>query len=308
LGKLTGRTIKEISMKNIILTLALLTLCTGVSSAQYELSPRLGEEIDQAEREYFGLFPAVEGFLSAKAVPRADSVDFVITRTGKADTTVSTDSTTAKNLVRFIENFEKVRSRGSGENWNLNEVNLEYLNGLAASSTALETEMGEGVEITIETPNGVRLTGKLLLAQDSSLVLWGSNNPYNWRSMRKSGKVVPVSDINTITLKSAGESNFDSGAGYGAIIGTLAGALTGVVIESGWTSSEGSGIAIVSLGIVGAISGTLFGAIIGASTNEDIRGELGGSADAYRESLPVLRENAVFPDLPPPELKALTNP
>ncbi len=53
-------------MKKIILLLAFITLCTGEVFAQYALSPRVGVEIDQRAREYFGLFPTIEGFISAK--------------------------------------------------------------------------------------------------------------------------------------------------------------------------------------------------------------------------------------------------
>jgi hypothetical protein len=59
--------------------------------------------------------------------------------------------------------------------------------GLAASSPALQNEMGESAESTIVTLNGVQLTGKLLYASGGSLVLLKNydNNGKWWNSLSK---------------------------------------------------------------------------------------------------------------------------
>ena len=283
--------------KFYILIFTFIILCDSVSFGQYAISPRVGVEIDRSEREYFGLFPSIEGFVLAKSSVLSDSlVKFVVTRSlngVNSDTSFSISPTVVQILAGFIENFESVRRNENVVNWNL-------FAGLASSGPAIESKLNDVVEITIETFTGDELHGILLFAGDSSVFLWQSKDEYNRHTLQFIGKSVPYSNIKNIQI--VREGKFWSGFGQGFLYGGLTGAaIAGVSLAAG---AEGYALLVIlplpiSLGLLVAFHAGFIAAIL----SNDIYRELDGSADEYRDILPLLKENTVFPSYPPPELQ-----
>jgi len=288
-------------MKFIFFFTSFFTLFTSVSFAQYSLSPRVGGVIDQSERQYFGLFPTVDGFVSAKASVKPDhQIEFVINRAMSgvnSDTAFSISSTVVENLVNYIEDFELVRGDKKSVNWTI-------LEGLAASGHALENEIGDGLETIIETKVSGQFHGKLLYADDSSLVLWQSSEGFNWRNVQLLARVVLFSDVDNVTIER--EGHFGSGLGWGALIGGIAGTpfvIVGANTHSGTAGPVAEGYYLIGLSL--PVAGGLIGGTIGAIQGIDSYREVGGSFEEYLNILPLLKEDAVFSSYPPPELDLL---
>ena len=271
-------------------------LCSGLSFAQYSLSPRLGEIIDQDERRYFNLFPTVEKFTSAKASIRADHhVDITITRPSEHDTTFTISETLAENLAIFIEGFESVRSKKSAVSW-------EILGGLAWSGAALESKSTKGNGAKIITRNGETFHGKLLYANDSLVVLWQSSDDFNWRTLEYSAKIIHFSDIEIITIER--DSKFWTGFAIGAPIGGLTLAGLAAALSAALSGNVHADFVAYAL-LVGGAGAGLLGGLTAAVLSNDIERELHGSYDKYRELLPDITERSVFSAYPPPEVQRL---
>jgi hypothetical protein len=286
------------------ITLVLLLFClmfVSVASAQdtaYVLSNRVGNTIDQSEREYFGLFPAVKGFDSAKffELPQGQ-VRLVISRRtdeGMNDSTRILNEDVVTELRVFIENFEEVIHGKKQIRWYL-LTNLVHVSFFTSK---------EGVEMAVTTRRGRQYGGILLSATDSLLVLWQSTDPYDWRAADSLVKTARLSEIGQIIVKEGG--GFWSGVGYGALIGGGTGVILGLASGSdkgGWIQLSAGAkalIAGVGLGIPSAIIGGISGAIKGTEETFDVK----GNADAYKKLLPALKEKAVLSSQPP-ELSTL---
>lgn len=282
--------------KNIIPLFVFFSLLSGVSFAQYSISPRLGEIIDQSERQYFNLFPGITNFISAKATERADhQVDITITRSENgnlADTTITISSTLAGNLADYVGSFESARLTQRKVYW-------EILGGLAWSGPALESKITEGYEATIETRIGEKLRGKLLWADDSLLVLWQSGGIFNWQAVQYSSKIIRFGDIENITIET--ESKFGTGFAIGAPIGGLAFGAFAVALSNAFSSHINVG-AVILVAIIGGAGTGLVGGLIGAILSNNIHRTIEGSVEKYYGALPVLTEHAVFSAYPPPDL------
>jgi hypothetical protein len=79
------------------------------------LGPRIGAEIDVAEREYFNLFPGAEGFSYASLEAVGDRVRIVLYRDSLSYGQISLTARDAAFLRSYVEHFEAItyRERGS---------------------------------------------------------------------------------------------------------------------------------------------------------------------------------------------------
>ncbi|MDE3059022.1 MAG: hypothetical protein KGJ59_13810 [Bacteroidota bacterium] len=272
----------------------------------YVFSNRVGKIIDRNEREYFCLFPYIDNFVSAKSFALADSVvELVFTRhtdKGNQDTTFIITRKQAENIGYFITNFETILRDISEKNAPLNLrddfVNVPHVFALANLNT-------HGAKTIVTIHGGEQDTGTLLCVTDTSLVLWQSTKPYNWRLLHRSIKAVKSSEIEEIVF--VHEGHFWSGVGYGALIGGGAGALIGFASGDDppdqWFSFT-AGEKAEALGIFLGASSAIVGGIVGAIQNIDDDFTIGGNAETYKAIVPALKRRAFFPTLPPPELQA----
>src|SRR5207249_4804519 len=97
----------------VFLSVFLLIICWSRSAAQVDtssfiLSPRIGNELDSTEREYFGLLPRISHFVSARTSKTSDgNVTITIARqqAGAADTTIRLTPQSAEELSKYVNEY-----------------------------------------------------------------------------------------------------------------------------------------------------------------------------------------------------------
>ena len=127
----------------------------------YVVSERVGRVIDAEERVYFGLFTGIDGFVSARPEPPADSTfRIVIERAGQTDTTVSVDPEVAAVLGRYLDEFEFVH-RDAGK------VDWRYLIQVAR----VRPPFDPGMELEITRTDGSVVKGRLMHIDEAGLLV-----------------------------------------------------------------------------------------------------------------------------------------
>jgi hypothetical protein len=287
-------------MKSFIILSLLIIITINSTKAQYAISPRLGAEIDKSEKEYFGLFPKIKNFTSAKTIVQTDNkVEIIITRTAKGivtDTTFKISTKLANNLASYIEGFEQCRNKERQVNWNAIE-------GLAIYTPALESDIKEGTELDVVTNNGEKIHGKLLYASDSTIVLVQSSTKYNWSNFSQNAKLVKVQNMNYIKIERTG--SFWQGVGFGALIG--GGGWTAGSIAGGALNDHYGSLIVVIGAIFFTAVGTVIGGVVGAILDIDTDHSVGGQVSEFKDFLPYLKNNSTFSNYPPPELVKFAN-
>ncbi len=280
-------------MKTLILFILLLSNLNLFS--QYEISPRIGNEIDKYERNYFGLFPSIKNFVSVKfSIPSDQKVTITITKSensGLIDTSFSIGIKSIDNLVIYIEGFELCRKKEREVNWNV-------FNGLASPNYALISEINFGTNVKIITKNNQSYFGRLLFVSDSSIVVFQGNTNYEWKKFKENSKVIKVIDLESITIERDG--NFANGVGYGALIGGAPVLILGVS-EGGYSDGLSTFVTLL-VATSTAIFGGSIGGTIGAILDIDTEWEIGGSYNQYQNNLESLRNKSIFSSFAPPEL------
>lgn len=251
----------------------------------YVLSPRVEDEIDSAERDYFGLFPSIAGFLSARGsevVP--GGVSFSIRRTpgmGLSDTAVYIGGDTLAALKDYLEQYEFL----FGYDYQPAMIHL------IMSHVRPGYIQGDVHPVAVETREGRRITGRMLFCSDSMVVLWrNGSGPYHWRRL---------DDPDTLAILHVSQIEWmrqDSPSWIG-IAGSLAG---GAAAGLGFSQMDQTrtaehylaGIAVGALGL-------------GLTTADADDIHIGGNPEALSLQRPRVGRHAMFPDQRPPELARL---
>ncbi len=172
----------------VILTISISVFTYSRAQAQVEtggvlLSPSVGNTIDREEREYFNLFPGVEGFDSALVSLRNDSILFQVARSNMPDTVIKVDPTLTDVLRSYIERFEFIfDSRYPENDEQLKKCGLLILACRKLRDAGL-VRLGEVVqqdvpEVTVVLKDSTGISGRVLAYRDSEAVLWDGGNTY----------------------------------------------------------------------------------------------------------------------------------
>jgi hypothetical protein len=269
----------------------------------YILSSRVGQEINRDERNYFCLFPKMDGFLKAEAFTHLDNhLELRITRemNGRiTDTTLYVSTDLEEELQSYLEDFEEII-------WEEKSVGVRLIKGDFINRSCLFLKIAGqkrkksdklGCEIIVTTSDIQQYSGRILYATDTSLVLWQSNEFYDRRKVNEYSRIFSVHEVDKITEKRKG--SFGSGRKYGAIVG---GSLS-ILILATPSDDPYAGIGkLVGVGIV-LPSSLLIGGLIGASKGGDYTFVINGKTENYITVLPKLKKKALFSAPPPPELQ-----
>ena len=258
-------------------------LCGEVLRAQpteengYE---RTGLLIDREEQRYFGLFPAITDFSTARLDPQSDgSLRITIARSaGAADTVIVLERPVAYQLRRYLYGSESV-FRG--------ELTVDFILLADIVRPSAPFESHSPVEVTDR--EGRIYRGELLFAGDSVLVIWPAKRPYHWRTIDTSALVFPVGELQNVRR--------EDGIYYGIGGGILVGGIAGYAILSG-SDGDSPVVAGVAL-VVPIVAGGILGHAIGLDADID------GDPARYRDARGKLAGRAMFHDVPPPELRRL---
>ena len=290
-------------MKTLLLVLSVFTAFSGQLFAQTYLTPRVGNEIDRVEKEYFGLFPMINGFVSAKATPQSEQITaFTITSLfegRRKDTSMLVDARSMDKLSKYIDSYETVRMKENTVNWSV-------FKEIAAESPAINDPFHEPMETTIEGLDGTSISGTLLWTEDSSLVLWKSAEPYSWRTIAQNASPVRVEQIKHIRVERQG--GFTTGAKIGAYAG-IAVYLVGLGVnydDIEIRSLENVAGYLFGGAILTACS-AVAGGIVGSVIQQDVHVDINGSVENYLPHVDSLSKSSVIESYPPPELVRLIN-
>jgi hypothetical protein len=280
----------------LILLIAILPLLfNGLVFAQtddtggFELSPRVGNELDSIEIEYFNFFPELDFVKSA--VYRKDNfgnIRFLLSTANGKDTTVTISKMAAKELACLINRFEDVPDSSGIINWRL-------LPGFDPSKLNYFENVGR--QVTVNTPGG-NFSGRLLMASDSAISIWQRKGDFIPADCDRYIKRFQYSDIISLEIR-PGFSTKLFGASIGAAL-----AVTAVQLGFNITNKEDylfSGNSIFLLGI-GGLTGAVFGFFFDGFSTIGRYKEIEKDYNRYRKVQQKIRANAMFDRIFPPEL------
>ena len=197
------------------------------------VSPLIGEELDRIERDYFHMFPKVDGFEKAVFYLNDDNslrVEMTINSNGiKKDTLIQKYSSLEEIQEHIIKTVFFDLRDDSGPNFSVRT-------SFSSLSEQKMVTLDEQKLFTVD-----KLTVDQISREPTLSSIWKTD----------------LNDIHSVILE--GESNIWSYAQTGTLIGGGAGLLVGFLVGQGDKSKSG----IVSSEAVGVLGGVLIGAAVG---------------------------------------------
>lgn len=254
--------------------------------SQNAISPRIGNEIDKYEREYFGLFPAIKGFQFASTTLAQDSsLQVIITRKiddNLSDTSYQLSKEIISNLAKYIDEFESLRKR---RNYNIDWKSFSYQ---AEINLPFRNRINEPTDFTI-IDTSESYTNGILVYADDSLVVFGKNATTFQYDQLKNVRIYKVSEMKAISKIRTGN--------------TMKGVLIGGLITGGiFAASSYSNDWLPLILMITIPPGAIVGGIVGAVMDIDSENEINGNQYKYLDILPRLKSNSVYTAYPPPEV------
>lgn len=257
------------------------------SSRHAPQPPRASQasEIDSAECAYFGLFPQFDGIRTARITPGpGDGATIRLTLRGDGathDTMLLLDHETATELGLYLDNFEAIYRRQGDIQWHL----------LRAIARPCDPLPQESYLLDIRLRDSTLITGGLLHADDSTIVVWKGANEFSWRDTSVM-EVITVADIEEMR-----DHDLHTTPDIVAGIVTSAGGCLLLLNNVGDIGSH-------SIDILTLAATALFPAFIGMNeASNRHRVCIGGNLEAFRLAIEERREKAVFQSMPPPEIR-----
>lgn len=181
-----------------------------------ELTARVGHEIDSLERDYFGLFPRVEGFVSAKMFRLSDGsmqAHVRLTRQNSVvDSVIIFGEHSAQRLADYVDRYEVTRSEG------VYTHNHVYI--LASRTNYFRSELQS---LIYSFRDGQETDGVILWASADSLILLRNASTYDWNNSQRFSERIAINDL--AEIKYDRQPNKSLWVGLGFVGGSIAGAL-----------------------------------------------------------------------------------
>lgn len=196
----------------IAAALALLLLLLPHAGLRAQALPslfeRLGDTIDPYEREYFGLFPGLEGFTSASLLVEGDRLRFVVHRSaGAADSSIELSHRQALLLERLVDKYESILQTypaaedDTPDDPDRQGFELRFGPLLQGGMLRLRRVSENDVpRVTILLRNGETLRGSMLFVRDCMLALRTADGPFSWRSADSGIVMLRISRIEAVTV------------------------------------------------------------------------------------------------------------
>lgn len=174
-----------------------------------------------------------------------------------------------------------------------------YVHLSARENINYEKKFNKAKKMTIETMDGVRYNGFLLLTNDSLLVLWRARDVYNPDKIDDFCKKFKYSEINRIKIENKFRPKIIIGSFLGGVV------VGGFVAFMGALSNEeNAGIGGLFSGVLltGAISA--MGILASIVSSIDFKFKINGDIEKYKSALDEINEQAIFGnELLPEELR-----
>lgn len=256
----------------------------------FELSPRVGADLDSNEIEYFNIFPELDFIRSA--VYRKDNfgnIRFLLSRADGKDTTITISMLAGQELVKLVNRFEDVPDSTKIVKWSLlpgfDPARLNYFENV-------------GRNATVYTDKG-KFSGRLLMATDSAVLIWMKKGDFQPSGCDGYIKRFPYTSISALEIKPSISTKL-----FGASIGAGL-ALAAIQLGFNITNKEDylrSGNSLFLLGIgglAGAIGGFFFDGISSIGRYKEVNFNFA----QFQKVREKIRAHAMFDKVYPPELK-----
>lgn len=273
----------QVPRLRLALLLAVLLLPVLAQAQTPAFGERVGNELDAEERDYFGLFPQVEGFVSATGhLGRNDTLRVAFRTTGEPYGDLLIRPEEGHALRQFIVTFEQYPTAYLNPRW-------QIVRPFASPEVPVPYVDVERATVEVDAA-GRRFPGIVLLASDTLLVLYPEATAYTWTADR--ALAIPTASITRVQPTALGrERNRTTILGLGALAGVGAGGgITGLTGDS-FTSAQ-------------SLSTLAIGAMVGYAV-ADIFWPASSTAGTYAEHRARLGERAAFADRQPYDLPGL---
>jgi hypothetical protein len=209
------------------------------------ISPLIGDTLTLKERNYYKLFPTIDGFQWSVFYLNADS-------SLSAAITYVQDNKTKDTLVGLSSSLNKMK---------------QYIHDTEFSKSVINEN---GAEVSAQLNNGGMISGNLLSVRQASILIYNSNRQINDNELDYNLIYnVKQRDIEKLTIK--GQSNVLKGMGIGLLAGIGLGALVGYVVYGGGSGRTFADIGRAQeAGVIGLVVGIgcfAIGTIIGFTTS-----------------------------------------
>ena len=225
-------------------TMLITSLHSQSRDSLIQIYPGIGDTIDIFDRDFFNLYPNVEGFQQASLYIRGNNK-----LVSKLKLNIS-DKIVDSSVVNLLSALKSVRK---------NITKLDEENNLKA---------GNEPDVIISLNDKRLVKGKLIMFSKNNLYLKSENEHPNTLSTSTDLKIpnLSISEINIV-----GQNNTWSSAGMGVLVGFALGGILGFASgddESGLVqfSSEEK---VLGLGLTFGFLGGLIGLIVGGSSSTD---------------------------------------
>ena len=255
----------------------------------FELSPRVGAELDSNEIEYFNVFPELDFIRSA--VYRKDNlgnIRFLLSQADGKDTTVTISNLAGEELGKLIDQYEKVPDNPKLINWRLmSGFNPDKLNYFENA----------GRQVTVYSNSG-RFSGRLLMVSDSAVCIWQKKGDFQPEDVQRYLRRFHFREIREIEIRPSFSSKL-FGASIGAGIAIAAVQLGLNITDSEDYVFSGNSLFLLGIGgLTGAVGGFFFDGITAIGRYKSIEGNYLNFLKFYRKH----RAHAMFNGVYPPEL------
>lgn len=260
------------------------------SDSPFLLSPRVGTELDSNEIEYFNVFPDLDFVRSA--VYRKDNfgnIRFLLSLSDGKDTTATFSNLGGEELIKLINQFEKIPDNPKLVNWKL-------LPGFQTDK--LNYFENAGRNATVYSNTGT-FSGRLLMISDSAVCLWQKKGDFQPEEVPRYLKRIPYYEIREIEVRPSFSSKL-----FGASIGAGL-AVAAIQLGLNITNNEdyvfsGNSLLLLGLGgLTGAVGGFFFDGVTSIGRFQSVN----QNHLLFSRFTRKHRDHAMFRKIIPPELK-----
>lgn len=260
----------------IILTSILSRFCFAqVRDSLIQLTPQIGDTIDLSERDYYKLYPNLEGFKYAMVYIRYDTV--AVSKITCQNNNGSLTEIVITNKVVYLGNLRA----------HIRLIDNEKLTSLKRIEELKQIEAFGDISqltalVTVTTKDGYDYKGWLLsVKEDSIFIIPDTIITKSNLDIVNNYLTFTSEDIQSVFIE--GKNNAGSGFGTGVLIGAGIGVLSGLLVNAFFSEMGAEDNAVGSAllgGLTFGLAGGVIGMIVGSATSgEDETIEINSAAD-----------------------------
>ena len=180
----------------------------SASAAEAPLGPRLGSDIDRAERTYFNLFPDVDDFRTARLSWEGNSLRIDIVTDGGNDPSLLLSERDAAFLRWYLQNFEAIAHRDEGSASSAMIALAEDKTLLRSLESLLDRNvfepvsrrsMGDASKACIVLQDSTVVEGTVLWNDTAGVALWTGEIPFSVGKLSDHVRILSMDEMAALT-------------------------------------------------------------------------------------------------------------